>query len=283
MPSDQLLPLVQSYENEKLESVWGIISLAIGELRKFVEENPAAEEKLRKLSAKLASQQYERLGWTMHDDESEEDTKLRAIIVGQTLYGEVPEALMMAQERYDLHKLEELDPELRPLIISTVSRYGDASIVDEMVEAYKATHSAELRQDICLGVTSTRFPEKISELLDLLKNTQVIRPQDTYRWFVYLVRGRYSRDLSWQWLRDNWGWVEENFAGDKIYEDFVRFASSALSTRDQLEQFKEFFEPKKHIPALARAITVGISEIEGRVELIERDRDAVISALHSLE
>lgn len=283
MPSAQLLPLLQSYKDEELESVWSIVSLAIGELRKFVEDNDSVEQKLRHLAATLASKQYTRLGWSMIEGESEEDTKLRAIVVGQTLYGEVPEALMMAQELYDRHKLEELDPELRPLIISTVARYGDAAIVDELIAAYKSTSSAELRQDICVGITSTRIPEKITELLDLLKNSSVIRPQDTYRWFVYLIRGRFSRDLSWQWLRDNWDWVERSFAGDKSYEDFVRFASSALTTRQQLNEFKEFFEPKLEIRSLNRAISVGISEIEGRVDLIERDKDAVIAALLSLE
>ncbi|USN97045.1 MAG: M1 family metallopeptidase [Candidatus Nomurabacteria bacterium] len=283
MSSEQLLPLLQSYKDEELESVWSIISLAVGELRKFVEDAPAAEEKLRQLAANLASKQYERLGWNVISGESEEDTKLRAIVVGQTLYGEVPEALMMSQELYDRHKTEDLDPELRPLILGTVARYGDASIVDEMINAYKSTSSAELRQDICMGVTSTRLPDKITELLNLLKDPSVIRPQDSYRWFVYLVRGRYSRDLSWQWLRDNWDWVERSFAGDKSYEDFVRFASSALCTRQQLEEFKAFFEPKLSIPALSRAISVGISEIEGRVELIERDKDAVVAALLAIE
>lgn len=283
MPSDQLLPLVQSYKDEELESVWGIVSLAIAEFRKFVEDAPDAEDKLRGLSARLASQQYERLGWSVRDGESEEDTKLRAIIVGQTLYGEVPEAIATAQKLYDEYALEELDPELRPLIISSVVKFGDSEIVDRLIDAYKTTSSAELRQDICFGVTSTKLPEKITEILELLKNTKVIRPQDTYRWFVYLVRGRYSRDIAWKWLRDNWGWVEENFGGDKIYEEYVRFASSALTTPEQLQEFKDFFEPKRNIPALTRAISVGISEIEGRVELIERDRDVVVAALLALE
>jgi hypothetical protein len=38
----------------------------------------------------------------------------------------------------------------------------------------------------------------------------------------------------------------------------------------------------KDIAALSRVITMGISEIEGRVELIERDRPAVREALAKL-
>ena len=77
--------------------------------------------------------------------------------------------------------------------------------------------------------------------------------------------------------------MEHSFAGDKSYEDFVRFAASALSTRQQLDEFKAFFNPKREIRALNRAITVGTSEIEGRVELIERDKDLVAKALLDLQ
>ncbi len=283
MPSDELIPLIQAYGNESLEAVWGIIALSVAELRKFIENDGEAEKKLRRLSAQLASEQYERLGWEAKADESEEDTQLRALILSQTLYGESEDAIAKAKEIYDSVPLEKMDPELRPLIISSVARYGDAKIVDDLMAAHNASQSAELKQDICLGVTSTRIPEKISMLLDTIKNTDVIRPQDTYRWFVYLVRGRESRELAWQWIRDNWDWVEKTFAGDKSYDDYPRYSAGALTTQKQLDEYKAFFEPMLTVPALKRVITIGISEIEGRVELIERDQDAVIRALKALK
>jgi aminopeptidase N len=283
MASDQLIPLLNVYKDETLESVWGIISLGLAELRKFIEDNPDAEEKLRKFSAELAKKQYERLGWEPKANEPEDDTKLRSIVISLTLYGQDPEALAKAKELYDNNSLKDLDPELRPLIISSVARYGDGKVVDDLLDTYRKTHSAELKEDICVGITSTRVPEKIALLLETIKDTSVIRTQDTYRWFVYLVRGRESRETTWQWLQDNWDWVEKNFAGDKSYDDFPRYAAGALSTRKQLDEYKQFFEPKKAIPALARVISIGISEIEGRVELIERDKLAVQQALLSLK
>lgn len=279
IPTDRLIPLIQAYGDEDLEPVWNIISLAIGELKKFVEDSETAEKKLRQLSAALARKQYERLGWQPKADEPEDDTKLRATIIGLTLYGEDPEALEKARALYDSAPLEELDPELRPLIISSVVRYGDDKIVDELLDTYRKSQSGELRQDICVGITSTRIPEKITLLLDCIKDPDTVRPQDVYRWFVYLIRGRESRESAWQWVRDNWNWVEKSFAGDKSYDDFPRYSANALVTRTQLDEYKSFFEPKKDIPALTRTIAMGIGEIEGRVELIERDKDAVQKAL----
>ena len=283
LPTDQLLPLLAAYENETLEPVWDIMAMALGELRKFVEDNPEAEKKLRRLAAKLAKKQYERLGWDAKEGEPEEDTKLRANVIGLTLYGEVPEALAKAQEIYASTPLDEMDPELRSSIISSVARYGDASVVDDLLARYEATQSVDLRQDICVGITSTRVPEKISLLLDNIKNPDIVRPQDAARWFVYLIRGRDSREPAWQWIRDNWDWIKKTFGGDKSYDDYPRYAAGALVTQKQLDEYKAFFIPLQKVPALTRAIAIGISEIEGRVELIERDKAAVQQALLALD
>lgn len=282
MRSDELLPLIDAYKNETSEQVWGMISLALGELRKFVENDEKAEKKLRKLSLRLAKREYERLGWGAIPNESEEDAKLRSIVIGLTLYGEDDSAITKAKNLFNTTPLEELDPELRPLIISSVSRHGDSQTVDALMELYRSTHSSEIQNDICIGVTSTRVPEKISELLDAMKNPKIIRAQDVFRWFVYLIRGRESRELAWQWVRDNWRWVEDTFKGDKSYDDFPRYSASGLMTRVQLEEYESFFAPMLTIPALSRTISIGISEIKGRVELIERDKEAVINALLAL-
>ena len=282
MTSNMLLPLISAYRNETSEPVWNIVAMAAGELRKFVEDNKEAEDKLRTLSGRLADEQYQRLGWEPIEGESEEDTKLRSTMISMKLYAQDEDAIAKALEYYTTVPLEELDPELRPLIISSVARYGDGTVVDELLTAYRQSQSGELRQDICVGITSTRVPEKITELLNAIKDPQTVRPQDAARWFVYLIRGRESRKAAWQWIRGNWDWIIQTFGGDKSYDDYPRYSASALVTRKQLEEYHEFFDPMLEIPALTRAITVGIKEIEGRVELIERDKDAVQKALLEL-
>lgn len=282
LASAELLEILSAYKNETSEPVWNILSIALGELRKFVQFDEEAENKLRSLSGSMAHDLYVRLGWDSTEGESEEDTKLRSTAISLTLYSEDTEAIATAQKIYNEKDLESIDPELRTLIISVAAKYGEKSIVDELLALYKSTSSSELKQDISVGITSTRNEDKIDELLAAIKNTEIIRPQDAARWFVYLIRGKESRDKSWQWIRDNWDWVIETFSGDKSYDDYPRYSASALTTREQLEEYIEFFTPMKSITALARVITMGISEIEGRVSLIERDGPAVRELLKKL-
>lgn len=279
LSSAQLIPLIDAYRSETSEPVWNIIALAIGELKKFVQDDEAAERKLRAFAGDIASNLYAELGWETQDGETEEHTKLRSTILGLTLYGEDAAAIAKAKELYDSTELDALDPELRPLIISSVARYGDGDVVDALLERYRTSQSAELKQDICVGITSTRVPEKIELLLASIKDPAIVKPQDVARWFVYLVRGRESRDAAWQWLQDNWDWIEQTFGGDKSYDDYPRYSAGGLLTRKQLQQYTDFFVPKQEIPALTRAIQLGIGEITGRVELIERDQPSVVAAL----
>jgi aminopeptidase N len=283
LSSASLIPLLEAYKNETSEPVWDIISLTAAELRKFIEDDPEAESKLRQLSARLARSQYGRLGWEIKPNENESDTKLRATIVGMMAYGQDPEALATAKTLFASTPLEKLDPELRPIIISVVVRHGDdPAVIDALIEQYKTTSSSELQQDIAGGLTSTKNPKVVERLLSLIKDEKTVRTQDAFRWFVWLIRNRYGRNQAWDWLRANWEWIEETFGSDKSYDNYPRYSASSLTTRSHLAQYREFFEPKQSIPALTRVITMGISELKGRVELIERDQSAVCKALREL-
>ncbi|HSW65571.1 MAG TPA: ERAP1-like C-terminal domain-containing protein, partial [Bacillota bacterium] len=80
---------------------------------------------------------------------------------------------------------------------------------------------------------------------------------------------------AWQWLQDNWPWIEETFRKDSSYDYFPRYAASAFNTRTLLEEYRAFFEPKADQPELTRNIKLGIEELETRVAWLERDLASV--------
>lgn len=279
--SAELLPILSSYKNETSEPVWGLISITLAELRKFVEKDEDAEKALKNLSATVALKQYEELGWEQQENEPAEVQKLRGTIISLMLYGENPEALAHARTLYKETPLTSLNPELRSVILSSVVRHGDESIVTNLIEQYGNTQDAELAQDICLGLTSTKSPEAINTLLSNMKDSSVVRPQDVARWFAYLIRNRYAREQAWQWLTENWNWIEKSFGGDKSYDYFPQYAASGLLTKEQLDDYVSFFTPMLDDPSLKRVVTLGITEIKARVALIEKDTPAVLAALRS--
>lgn len=281
--SAHLIPLLSAYKHENHEAVWDMLSLTVKELRKFVEEDDAAHAKLRDFSAGLARSEYARLGWQKAVEEPENDTKLRPNIISLMIYGQDPDALATALKLYSENKPEDLEPELRGVILAAAVRHGeDPAIIDTLVEHYRTTQHTDLQLDIASALASTKDQAAAARLLELMQDSSVVRHQDVAFWFAYLLRNRESRRLSWDWLRGNWGWVESTFAGDKSYDTFPRYSAGALSTREYLSEYREFFGPMKDNPALARIIAIGESEIEGRVDIIERDGEAVRRALINL-
>lgn len=280
--SAELVDLLTTYQDETSQSVWDIMSVAFGELKKFVESDEAGEIALRQLAVRLARPLHEKLGWEVVQGEPESDTKLRALIIGMMIYGEASEALTHADALF-VKGIEAIDPEVRSLVISAVvRRTDDAAVIEQLLEIYRKTTSADLRDDICNGITSVRTPKLIKILLAVLTDTATIRPQDLAHWFVYLIRNRYARRDTWQWMVTNWDWIQQMFSGDKSYDCFPRYAASSIITAEDLEGYKQFFEPKRNDLALARTIDLGIREIEGRVELVQRDRAAVLAKLTSI-
>lgn len=278
-----LIDLLERYQAETAQNVWEIIALAFGELKKFVESSAAAETKLRNFAKQLAESHFARLGWDKIDGEPESDTKLRSTILGLMAYSEDKAILAHMRTLYE-NGLESIDPEIRSLVIgSAVKHTNDITTIKVLLDHYRTTQSADLREDICAGLTSAKQPPHITLLLERLTDKSTIRAQDLFRWFAYLMRNRYARQATWQWLVDNWDWIVDTFGGDKSYDDFPRYAASGLMTRAELDDYKTFFEPKTTIPALARTIELGIREIEGRLELLERDGQAVRERLVDLD
>ena len=280
--SASLLPLALSLKTETNEKVFGMAAGALTELRKFVDDNDVARDSLKRISGEFARATFEELGWDEKAGESDDDRERRTTALSLMMYSEDEEVLNEAKTRFDNNKLEDLPTEIRALIISAnVRHFETPEMVENLFTAYKNTPSNDLQNDIAIGLTSTKNPETAEKILANIKDSNVIRPQDASRWFVYLIRTRENRQIAWNWLKENWAWVEDTFGEDKSYDDFIRYAATALLTTDELNDFRQFFEPMMNIPALTRTIKLGITEISARVELIERDKADVLSALQT--
>jgi len=280
--SASLLPLALSLKTETNEKVFGMAAGALTELRKFVDDNDVARDSLKRISGEFACATFEELGWDEKAGESDDDREQRTTALSLMMYSEDEEVLNEAKTRFDNNKLEDLPTEIRALIISAnVRHFETPEMIENLFATYKNTPSNDLQNDIAIGLTSTKNPKTAEKILANIKDSNTIRPQDASRWFVYLIRTRESRQIAWNWLKKNWAWVEDTFGEDKSYDDFIRYAATALLTPSELDDFRQFFEPMENIPALARTIKLGITEISARVELIERDKADVLSVLQT--
>ena len=279
--SASLLPLALSLKHETNEKVFNMAAGALAELRKFVDDDDDGRAHLKQISGEFARATFDELGWDETPGESDDDRERRVTALGLMIYSEDQAVLAEAKRRFDEISPDDLPAETRPLIINAnVRHFETLEMIDRLFMIYQNTPSADLQVDIALSLTSTKNPATTERILTAIKDTNIIRPQDASRWFTYLIRTRENRLIAWNWLKDNWTWVKDTFGGDKSYDTFIRYAASALLTRNELNDFIKFTTPLNTEPALARTIDLGIREVAGRVALIERDQAAVIDALN---
>ena len=271
------LKLLEHYASEDSEPVWDIMALVIADCRRFIDTDLELEDAIKALIRKLIQSQFDRLGWEEKEGESSQDTKLRATIIALGVYAEHEAIIKRSLELFAAYKQDQTDinPELRGIVFTAAIRNNVDGAFDFLLNIDETTSNVDLKQDILGALTAERKEPQIALMLERLKDDEKVRQQDVDHWLVYLLRSRYARPQAWKWLRDNWGWIEKTFGGDKSYDYFPRYAASAFSTKQLLQEYRDFFEPLQSQPILARNIAMGIEELENRVAWLERDLPAV--------
>lgn len=254
--------------------------MIIGDLRRFVETDTESDDQLKRLVTEIAAPLYGKLGFDQLANEPEQDTKLRANILSLLGYADHPEVIERSLLNFrEADDALNLASETRAVIFAVVSKHGSGDDFERLLTIHGQTVNAELRDDVTSGLCATRDTTRIGRLLERMTDNELVKRQDLFRWYIYLLRNRYARDQTWQWMVNHWAWIEDTFKGDKSYDDFARYSANVLSTRDWLDTYRTFFEPLKPQAALTRAIEIGETEIASRVEWLERDGDAVRSTL----
>lgn len=284
IPSVELLRTLEGYDKETSLTVWDMISLLIGELKIFIDEDSESSKKMKKFVGNLAQNEFEKLGFIKKTGEDEEDAQKRSSILAHMIYAENKKAISGALDIFENSpNMEDIDSEIRSLILTVKIRFEESpELVQKMLESYKNTSNVDYRDDIMVALTSTKNIQTGELLLEKMLENDIIRTQDILSWYVHLLRNLKTRELAWKWLRENWKLIEEKFDGDKSYNDFPRYSGAILRTEKQLQEFKEFFEPLKNDPSLTRAIEMGEREIAGRIALIKRDKTAIDKFLQNI-
>ncbi len=261
----QNLQLLSAYQNEKHEAVWGAVAATLGEVKRLVVGDRKAEINLNRFMANLTAEVVKEVGWQAQRSDSVQTLRLRNLVLSLAAAAEVPEVLKEAAKRFKkLTRPQDIAPDIRDVIYYVAARFGSPADFAKLLKLYQATENADQKNEVATALTATRTPDQITKLIKML-TTPEVRLQDTVSWFAWLLGNYYSRPAAWQWLVKNWGWIEQNFTGDKSYDLFARYSASLFSRPQEAKWYKDFFGPKKDVLALQRTIVIGLEEIEARL------------------
>ena len=272
---DSLLDIVELFKDEHELAAWEIIAGALSSIRWTLSESDE-DETLRELInpfiSTLVDAQYKRLGWEGDEHENHLDALLRPLIVGMACGAKHSEATHEAKRLFKARVEDnvKLHADTRGSVLSTAARYGGQSEFDHMIEMYKTSTSSDEKLSLTGALTSFEQPEIHEQVLALLKDQKVIRLQDLAYWIAYSLSNRHMKQTMWNWVQENWLWLEEMIGQDLSFSRMPVYVARNFATDDELESYKLFFT--QHLkPSLQRSFDQGVEIIETSTEWRKRD------------
>ncbi len=275
--SASLLPLLEKFRDESSAAVWNIVAIIIGQLKIFCEPDSDEEKKLKKFVGELVQPKLAEIGLATRANDDENTLRLRAILEGLDYYAENKENLKVLADLYT-RDFAKIDAEIRDAVLDA-KIYFEPEMVDEYLSAYRETADPDVKFDLLFATTLARDEKVLTRMVEVLSDTELVKPQDQLHLFIYLFRNTRARKMVWQWLISHWDFVKK-MMGDKSLDAYPRYTANVIRTEEGFKAWKEFFEPMREESALRRAIEIGEKEIAARLELIKNDHKGVMRKLN---
>ena len=271
--SASLLDLLPYFKNETSYAVWSIIIRIINHIKLFCPPKSEAKKAYKKYLQDIISVQLNRLGVVPKPNEPDNDTKLRAIILGLAHYTKEQKTLEQLRNLYD-PDFTKINSEIRGDVLYAKIHFDEDEIFNDLLNKYQTEPDPNIKAEVLSSLTNAKNPEHIKILIDLLQKTDIVRPQDHLYLYVYLRANHHTKPQAFDWVINNWQFIEK-LAGDKSIEDYPRYTANTIRDKEEAQKFHDFFDPIKNQPALTRAVEVADGEIKARLELIDSDTPAV--------
>jgi aminopeptidase 2 len=283
----EALHLLTAYENEEDNAVWDVMATTLGSIRSVM-DNEAVREAMKPFVRKLTAKQVKRLGWEAQPHESHFDRLLRPTILGMAAAGDEPEVVSYAQDRFaEMHdpsdlkpemksagdrqnlRANNLDPDLRSVVYGTMARTGGEAEFNKLLAMHNHTTSNEEKLTLCSALCSFKQPALVARSLELIRS-EYVRLQDVAYWLAYAFMNRHARAAAWEWVKDNWEWLDKNLGTDLAFYRLPIYVARGFSDEKFTAEYQKFFT-KVMSPALERSFNQGVEMIQWQSAWKRRD------------
>ena len=279
-----LLPVISKLANETSYMVVSAVSQVLEGLNRFVDEGSQTEEDYKALLKVLSQSNFDRLGFEKQEGESDEDEMVRQLIVGNMIKADDETAKAQASQIFDNYRdnLEKLPAAIRlQVLVNQIKHHESKELTKLYLDLYVASNDGSFKNALSTALSYTKNKETLDELLATWKDKFTVKPQDLSAWYGRFLSRDFTQEAVWTWARENWDWIKAALGGDMSFDSFVISPAMVFKTEKRLAEYKAFFEPQLDDMAISRNISMGIKEIAARVELVNREKEAVEKAIRA--
>ena len=271
------LDLLMHFRNETSFSLWSIIMSILGELKIYCPIDTPAEANLKQYIKALISEQLSRLGVTEKPEDTDDDKKLRELILSLAVYTDDEETKSRLTEQYNIYinknplDFAAVSPELLLPYLDAEFKTNKEARFSEYLRIYTETASPTIKTLLLDVITNAKQEAHLETLLKLLSDSQTIHPQD-HRGFVRdLLVNQSTREKTFTWLYANWDYLVKLVDG-KSLDTYLKLMARFVRTEEARVDFEKFAIRFEKDPALSRIIKIGLYEIENQLNLITKNQ-----------
>ncbi|MCY9806030.1 M1 family metallopeptidase [Lentilactobacillus senioris] len=278
----KVIPLLQQFAASHSSIVITALYRITTDLKKFVAPDSAEEQHLQAFLGQLSKDQVARLGLTKRDSDTPDDLVIRPAVISAALYAQDKEMIAQIHELFNEHQADliNLPAEIRALTIGNeIKHYNSMELFDHLINLYQKSSDASFKADLQVALAETPDAKQVAKLIEDFEKPTIIKPQDLRAWFPAVLANDAGQQAAWDWIRNDWGWMQKTVGGDMEFTGFITSIANIFKTSARLQEFKDFFTPKLNTPGLTREITMDERIIAGRVALIEAEQAAVNDAV----
>ncbi|KAI1900319.1 hypothetical protein AGOR_G00048750 [Albula goreensis] len=141
-----------------------------------------------------------------------------------------------------------------------------------LLEKYNVSLSETEKHKILVALASSKDSEKLSRLLDLGMEGEMIRTQDLSSLIYSVARNPVGHFLAWNFVKKNWNELVEKFQlGSFCIRNIIIGTTAQFSAKEELEEIKAFFDSIRDQSSQLRATQVAVENVEKNILWLERN------------
>ena len=272
------LDFARSFQYETDLDVWTVLSGCLASLAKLVDGE--AEQQYKAAVCDLAQPALDRLGWEPSDGDSSRDLELRGLFI--RLLANIGDDELAVKNAFDLHDsylndAGSVEPNVAAAAAGVVALKGDSAQYEVFLKKYQnpSTPQEERRYQSALSAFQGQNEMKRTLAMAL---DGTVRTQDAPYLLAVCVRNKEQGFLAWEFIKDNWDKINEDFPSNSI----VRMLSgvTSLSGPGQADDVISFFDDHE-VPQGHLTLQQTLEKLRVNVALRDRESGRFASSLTS--
>lgn len=275
-----IVPLLKTFKDDTSNIVITAVMQTAGRLQKFTTPDSEEDKQLRAFFKLLSAGQYARLGLTPKAGESNDDQIGRPYILDGAAFGHNADFEADAHALYTSTDIAAMSADARPYVLKNEAKqHPSQALFDHFIAEYRKTADPSVKEALMYATPAFKDEAILKQIVTYFEDADTIKPQDLRSWFRGVLANPQGEQLAWDWLRNEWDWLNKTVGGDMEFTTYITVVASRFDTAKRLAEFKAFFEPKLEVPGLGREIQMDTKVIATRVALIEDQKDQVNAAI----